>query len=113
VDGADVRAKLMEDVRLQCSEDAPERAFWIYQGYPALQAPQGIVCFGDIELRYNRTLVVTAMSDLRMRVLLDVVRQTCGNHLGRPKLRYETLYVIDKRTGKTVARNPTSTSLQP
>jgi hypothetical protein len=84
----------------------PERAFWIYEGNPAIETPQGIVCFGDIELRYNSTLVVTAMSDLRMHILLEVLREDCGDVLGRPDLEYETLYVIDKRTGKKVARNP-------
>jgi len=109
VDGASVRVQLMEDIRLRCTEDTPERGFWIYEGDPAIQTPQGIMCFGDIELQHNHTLFVTALSDLRMRILLGLLREDCGD-LGRPKMHYDPVRVIDKRTGKSViaARSPAS-----
>ena len=105
VDGASVRASLMDDIRLHCAEDTPERVFWIYEGVPFIQTPHGIMCFGDIELQHNHTLFVTAMSDLRMRALLNLLREDCGD-LGRPRIKYEPVQVIDKRTGKSVVRQP-------
>ena len=50
------------------------------------------------------------MSDLRMRALLNLLREDCGD-LGRPKMKYDPVQVIDKRTGKSVTRqqeSPTS-----
>ena len=35
-----VRAQLMDDIRLRCTEDAPNQGFWIYEGDPAIQMPQ-------------------------------------------------------------------------
>jgi len=111
VGGALVRRALMDDalwnsdIRLRCTEDTPERAFWTYEGDPAIQTPHGIICFGDIELQHNHTLFVTATSDLRMRALLNLLREDCGD-LGRPRTKYEPVQVIDKRTGKSVVRQP-------
>ncbi len=105
VDGTSVRRALMGDIRLRCTEDTPERAFWIHEGNPAIQTPYGIMCFGDIELQHHHTLFVTAMSDLRMRALLNLLREDCGD-LGRPRIKYEPVQVIDKRTGKSVVRQP-------
>lgn len=103
VDGASVRAALMDDLRLHCAEDTLERAFWIYEGAPFIQTPHGIMCFGDIELQHNHTLHITALSALRMRILLELLREDCGD-LGRPKMKYDPVQVIDKRTGKSVTR---------
>jgi len=104
-----VRAQLMDDIRLRCTEDAPDSGFWIYEGDPAIQVPHGIMCFGDIELRPNRTLYVTALSDLRMKILLDLLREDCGDALGCPRMVYDALTLVDKRTGKSVTRaNPRS-----
>jgi hypothetical protein len=105
VDGTSVRRALMSDIRLHCTEDTPERAFWIHEGDSAIQTPHGIMCFGDIELQHNHTLFVTAMSDVRMRALLSLLREDCGD-LGRPRIKYEPIQVIDKRTGKSVVRQP-------
>ncbi len=103
VAGAAVRAALMDDIRLRCTEDTPERAFWIYEGDVAIETPQGLMCFGDIELQHNHTLFITALSDLRMGILLELVREDCGD-LGRPKMKYDPLRLIDKRTGKSIVR---------
>ena len=103
--GRGVRAPAsMDDIRLR--GDTPERAFWIYEGDPAIQTPQGIMCFGDIELQHNHTLFVTAMSDVRMRILLNLLREDCGRWIGQPRIKYDVMRVIDKRTGKLVIRQP-------
>lgn len=39
----------------------------------------------------------------RMKTLPDILREDCGN-LGRPKIKYDPVRVIDKRTGKSVVR---------
>ncbi len=70
-----VYAFLQDDERLYCVEDTPHRAFWIYWGDPAFDTPSyGILCFGDLELQEDHTLLVTALSDTRMEVLLELVR---------------------------------------
>lgn len=104
VKGAVIRERLMDDLRLCCTEDTDRRAFWIYWGEPAIQMREGILCFGDIELKDNRTLLITAMSDVRMRVLLDFVREVCGDVLGSPEMEYDPVTAIDKRTGESVVR---------
>lgn len=112
VEGKAVRARLMDDVRLHCSHDGPEQSFWIYQGNPALKSPRGVMCFGNIELQQQRTLEVTAMSDIRMRILLDVVEENCGDLLGNPTHRYDPMQVLDKRTGTYVDWQPGPSSPQ-
>lgn len=98
VDGDIVRTQLMDDVRFQCVEDTAKRAFWILWGDPALESKYGISCFGDIELQRNRTLIVTAMSEMRMAVLLDVLAEMTG--LSQPVAKRDPVYGFDKRTGK-------------
>ena len=105
VDGTAVHAALSADERFWMTEDTAARSFWIYYGAPLVKTPYGFVCFGDMELLQARTLVVTAMSDLRMRVLLDVARELCGDTLGKPRRRYDPVYGIDKRSGKMVTRS--------
>lgn len=51
VDGATIHNRLMEDRRLYCVEDTPDRTFWLLWGEPALETKYGIICFGDIELQ--------------------------------------------------------------
>ena len=96
---------LLDDARLHCVEDTPERSFWIYWGEPARESRYGIVCFGDFELRQLHTLIVTAMSDLRMRMLLDLVRGT-GVTLPAPRIQRNRVQVMDKRTGKVQLMPP-------
>ncbi len=78
---------LQEDLRLFCVEDTQKRAFWLYWGDPALESPYGTFCFGDFELKENRTLVITALSDVRMKVLLDLLNPL---NLGTPQLQRES-----------------------
>jgi hypothetical protein len=97
VDGTTLREQLMNDIRLYCVEDGIKRSFWIYWGDPALEDQYGILCFGDIELKQNRTLLITAMSDLRMQILLNLVREIAGEQLGSPKIIHDKIQLFDKR----------------
>ena len=99
VDGRAIAKALWDDVRLHDVEATPARSFWVYWGEPALQSRYGIICFGDFELRERHTLIVTAMSHLRMRTLLGVLRDT-GVTMSAPRMSYDRVQVIDKRTGK-------------
>ncbi len=102
-----VRERLMEDVRLQCVDDTVNSAFWVYWGDPALDTPPyGTLCFGDIELKRNRTLYVTAMSDLRMQTLLTLLREVLGDEFKPSPIRYDAVSVIDKQTGERVKIRP-------
>jgi hypothetical protein len=70
-----VYAFLQDDERLYCVEDTPQRAFWIYWGDPAFDTPPlGTLCFGDLDLQEDHTLLVSGLSDARMEVLLDLLR---------------------------------------
>ena len=108
VPGDAVRARLMDDPRLHCSQDSPERSFWIYQGNPAMKTRRGIMCFGDIKLQKNRTLCIIAMSDLRRRILLRLLKEDCGDLLGRPTIQYRPMKILDKQTGEDVILTPES-----
>jgi hypothetical protein len=74
---------LMEDERLYCTEDTPKHAFWTYWGNPAFDLPQGRLSFGDIELLERETLLLSALSDVRMQMLLEFVRPL---ELGTPQM---------------------------
>jgi hypothetical protein len=107
VNSALVREHLMEDVRLQCVDDTINSAFWVYWGDPALDTlPYGTLCFGDIELKRNRTLYVTAMSDLRMQTLLTLLHDVLGDEFKPSPIRYDAVTVIDKQTGEQVKMHP-------
>jgi hypothetical protein len=100
VDGDALCERLMADRRLRCTDDHPRDGFWILFGDPVVEEQYGILCFGDIELKHGRTLVVTAMSDLRMEALLALLREIAGDLLGEPRITYSEIAIIDKKTGK-------------
>jgi len=100
VDGAAIRQRLMADPRFRCTDDSRASAFWIYHGDPAVEDQYGLLCFGDLELKDDRSLLVTAMSDLRMQTLLAVLREVAGELLDEPRRSRDSNLVIDKRTGK-------------
>ncbi|HEY1351941.1 MAG TPA: SEC-C metal-binding domain-containing protein [Ktedonobacteraceae bacterium] len=90
----EVRAFLHNDERLYCVGDAPQRAFWVYWGDPVLDAPSyGSLCFGDIELRGNGVLLVSALSDRRMEVLCDLLQPL---NLGTARRRRDPLPRLKK-----------------
>jgi hypothetical protein len=64
----------------------------------------GILCFGDIELKQNRTLLVSALSDVRMRVLLDLLQEIAGDYLGKPEMSRDPALAIDKLSGEITAQ---------
>jgi hypothetical protein len=104
VDGQAIRERLNADIRLHCVDEDIESSFWILWGDPAFEDEYGVLCFGDIELRQNHTLVVSAMSDVRMRVLLELLQEIAGDHLGRPRMSWDPLPAIDKPSGKRTPR---------
>jgi hypothetical protein len=89
---------LTKDPSFYCVENSMSKCFWLYWGNPALEKDFGILCFGDIELQNNNTLIVRAMSDTRMGVLLDVLGRITQDRLGHAVIKYEKLdgYLIDK-----------------
>gem|GEM_PF-1815289 len=112
VDGRRVRERLMDEIQLQCVEDTSRRAFWILWGDPALKSEYGVMCFGDIELQDNRTLIVTAMSRSRMAALSRILKKLMGEQLPQPDMDYDPVRVIDKQTGKHYAL-PVDTHKEP
>lgn len=106
VDGSPLRERLMAERRLHCVDTSLPSSFWLFWGAPPVQEPYGILCFGDVELKDNTTLLLTAMSDLRMQRLLAVLHECTGEYLGAPRLSYDPVPLIDKQTGKLVSRAP-------
>jgi hypothetical protein len=96
VDGLTLRQRLDADPRLAIVDDTPEGGFWILWGDPALESEFGIICFGDIELIHNRELLVTAMSDLRMQTLLDLLQEIADDCLSTPQLQKDPPPVLHK-----------------
>jgi len=96
-----VYAFLQDDERLYCVEDTPHRVFWVYWGEPAFDALYGTLCFGDIELLGSHTLLVSALSDARMEVLLELVRPL---NLGTPQMRRDPTPRLEKPVRKVSSR---------
>ena len=96
----------MGDARLRCVDRSPESSFWLLWGDPPVEDQYGILCFGDIELKQNHTLVVSAMSDLRMRVLLDVLGEIAGDCLGEPLMSRDSALGIEKLARPAKAQAP-------
>jgi hypothetical protein len=104
VNGTALRKQLMEDTRLCCVDESRKSSFWILWGDPAWEDQYGILCFGDLELKRNRTLLVTAMSDIRMQTLLNLLKELTGERLGVPEIAYDPVQVIDKRSRRLSLR---------
>ncbi|MBL7183713.1 MAG: hypothetical protein ISS50_04600 [Anaerolineae bacterium] len=90
----------MADWRLRCTDTSQASAFWVFHGHPAVEEQYGILCFGDVELKHNRTLLVTGMSDLRMQTLLALLQEIADDCLAEPCMSQDPILVIDKKTGK-------------
>ena len=101
IPGDEVYAFLQDDERLYCVEDTPHRVFWVYWGEPALDVSYGTLCFGDIELLGSHTLLVSALSDARMEVLLEIVRPL---NLGTPQMRRDPTPRLEKPVRKVSSR---------
>ena len=87
VNGLTLRKQLTKDTRVHCVED-----------------PYGILCFGDFELKQNRTLLITAMSNLEMQTLLNALEEITEDSLGKPQIHYDRVQTIDKRAQRRSLR---------
>jgi hypothetical protein len=96
----------MAERRLHCVDTSLQSSFWLFWGEPPVQDPYGILCFGDVELKDNTTLLLTAMSDIRMQRLLEILHECAGEYLDAPRLSYDPVPLIDKQTSKLVRRAP-------
>jgi SEC-C motif len=97
VDGAALHAALIEDPRLYCAENTRKRSFWTYWGDPALDDPHyGTFCFGDIELRLQRTLIVTGLSETRATLLHGLVATHSLPPLAPPRIERQAPYTLAK-----------------
>ncbi len=95
-----IRERLTADRRLRCTDTSQASAFWVFHGHPSVEDQYSSLCFGDLELKNNRTLLVTAMSDLRMQTLLALLQEIAGDCLTEPRMSQDPMLVIDKETGK-------------
>lgn len=100
VNGDVIRERLMADRRLRCTDTGQASAFWVFHGHPPVEDQYGFLCFGDIELKHNRTLLVTAMSDLRMQTLLALLQEIADDCLAEPHMSQDPILAIDKKTSK-------------
>jgi len=100
LDGGVIRERLMTARQLRCTDASPASSFWVFFGDLPVEDQYGILCFGDIELKHNRTLVLSAMSDLRMQRLLALLSEIAGDVVGHPQMSHDPVAVIDKATGK-------------
>jgi hypothetical protein len=83
LDAPTLKQRLKDDPRLAITEDIPGGGFWIYWGDPYLEDPAyGVICFGDLELKPDGSLQVTAMSDVRMQALLGLLAEIAADCLG-------------------------------
>lgn len=107
--GEAIRQKMMADERLYCVEDEAHRGFWLFWGDPAIEDEEfGIVCFGDIELKQNHTLLLTAISELRLQALLNLLQEVAGEQLVTPRIQKDEPNAIDKQSsGQVQAPLPT------
>lgn len=96
----EVYAFLEDDERLYCIDDSPEDAMWLYWDTPAVKGPYGIYCFGDLRLRKDRTLEITALSNTRMNIILAMLEPL---KLGKPRIRKDTVLPIEKPASKSPA----------
>jgi hypothetical protein len=92
---------LQGDERLYCIEDTPQHVFWLYWGKPAFEIPQGILSFGDIELLDGHTLLISALSDPRMEMLLELVHPF---KLGIPQIQRDPPSRLPKPVRKVSVR---------
>jgi hypothetical protein len=72
------------------------QALRINCGDPALDDAYGTWCFGDIELKNARTLVVSAVSDRHMAVLPALLHERASVSLGVPRVAHTTAQPVAK-----------------
>lgn len=104
LDAATLKERLHDDIRLECVDDTPANGFWLFWDEPAVEAEYGIINFGDIELKSNKTLLVTAMSDLRMQCLLDLLQEIAADCLDKPDISQDPPPLLGKPPRKKRGR---------
>lgn len=100
--GSAIRQYLHDDMRLQCAEDTPARSFWMVWGTPARESRYGIISFGDIELRDQHTLAITALSPLRLQWIFTILADVLPPGVASPTVTTGPIQWIDKQTGLPV-----------
>jgi hypothetical protein len=103
VDRAAIRSRLAADPRFRCTVDEAQLGFFVLWGDPPFRDQYGILGFGDVELK-RKTLEASAMSDLRMQVLLDALLEIAGGLLGRPQIRYTPMPALHKAGWRPAGR---------
>ena len=93
-------ACLTAEAGLHCTEESLDRGFWVFWGDPPVETEYGIVCYGDIEASDTHTLLVTALSDVRMRTLRDVLQEIAGEHMGTPTMERQAPLRIATERGR-------------
>ncbi len=96
-----LKQRLDDHPWLAIVDDTPHGGFWILWGDFALEDPRlGIMCFGDLELRPDGSLLVTAMSDVRMQTMLDMLQETAADCLDSPEITKDPIPQLRKRPNK-------------
>ena len=81
---------------MEIVDDTPTGGFWILWGEPAYETEYGIICFGDLELKADGSLLVTAMSDVRMQTLLDLLQEIAADCLDTPEITKDSIPQLRK-----------------
>ncbi len=98
IDPPTLKQRLDDDPRLAITDDTGKGGFWILWGDPALEDPAyGIMCFGDLELKADGSLLVTALSEVRMQTLLNLLQEIAADCLGPvPPVQKEPPFPLKK-----------------
>lgn len=100
VDAPTLKERLDDDIRLAIVDDTPAGGFWILWGDPGFETELGVIGFGDLELRADGSLLVTAMSDVRMQTVLDLLQEIAADCLGSPEITKDPTPQLRKRPKK-------------
>jgi len=83
-----VKAALIEDERFRCNDDSDENPHWLFHNNsPHRFTEYGEINLGDIELKPDGSLFVTAMSKVRMTAMREILEGQIG--LAEPELTVE------------------------
>lgn len=83
-----VKAALLEDERFRCNDDVGENPHWLFHNNSPHRFTQfGEINLGDIELKPDGSLFVTAMSVVRMTAMREILERQIG--LAEPELTTE------------------------
>ena len=90
------RSALAQDRRFRCVDDSEENPHWLFHNdSPKRFAEYGEINLGDIELKPDGSLLVTAMSKARMSALREILEEP-GLGLPGPGLTVEAIRWVPK-----------------